>query len=59
MLISVKSSIDSSDSMSAVFIKPLREGFLLVYCQDRLCVINHDCVIVNSMDVIDFIQEYL
>lgn len=59
MLITVRLNRDNFDTVSAVFIKPLKEGFLLVYCQDRLSVIDHTLVIVDSMDVIEFIQNYI
>lgn len=46
-------------SISAIFIKSLARGFMLVYSQDRLVIVDEYNVVVDSMDVIDFVQNYL
>ena len=50
---------DVSLSISATFIKSLARGFMLVYSQDRLVIVDEYNVVVDSMDVIDFVQNYL
>ena len=46
-------------SLSATFIKSLARGFKLVYSQDRLVIVDEYNVVVESMDVISFIEDYL
>lgn len=46
-------------SIEATFIKSLARGFKLVYSQDRLVIVDEHNVVVDSMDVIDFVQNYL
>ena len=48
-----------NESISATFIKSLARGFSLVYSQDRLVIVDEYNVIVESMDVINFVQNYL
>ena len=46
-------------SIEVTFIKSLARGFKLVYSQDRLVIVDDYNVVVESMDVIDFVQNYL
>lgn len=46
-------------SIEATFIKSLASGFSLVYSQDRLVIVDEYNVVVNSMDVINFVEDYL
>lgn len=46
-------------SIEATFIKSLARGFSLVYSQDKLVIVDDYNVVVGSLDVIDFIQNYL
>jgi hypothetical protein len=45
--------------ITAIMIKPLKRGFSLVYCQDRLTVIDGEKIIVEHLDVIHFIEKFL
>lgn len=45
--------------LSAITIKPLRGGFILAFCQDRLVIVNEEKIVIDSLDVMNFIQEYL
>jgi hypothetical protein len=45
--------------LSAIEIKPLRGGFFLALCQDKLVIVNEEKIVIDSLDVIDFIKDYL
>lgn len=45
--------------LRAVGVKPLHRGFTLAFCQDRLVIVSRENVVVDSLDVIEFIKDYL
>ena len=45
--------------LSAIAVKPLHGGFTLAFCQDRLVIVSRENVVVDSLDVIEFIKDYL
>jgi hypothetical protein len=46
-------------AITATAIRSLANGNWLVYCQDRLAIVNSDYIVIKTLDIIEFIEDYI